>query len=75
MQVIDEILELLEDEKWHDLEEIAKKSGLHMFKIEIITNFLAEHDFITLDKGAQKIRLTPPTLKFLKRIKHIEKEL
>jgi len=67
------IFELLEDGKWHSLNEIAGKSGLHEFKLEIITNFLAEYDFIELDKAKRKTRLAASVADFLKKIKHVEK--
>ena len=74
MPSIDELLELLEDGKWHELNEIIEKSRLRKFKAEIITNFLAEYAFIQLDKERQKARLTPPELDFLKKIQRIEEE-
>jgi len=67
------ILELLEDGKWHSLIKISDKSGLHEFKLEIVTNFLAEYNFIELDKDKQKTRLAASVADFLKKIKHIEK--
>jgi len=72
--VVDEILKLLEDGEWHDLNEIIEKSRLRKFKAEVITNFLAEYAFIQLDKERQRARLTPPALSFLEEIQRVEKE-
>jgi len=73
LEMVNVILELLEDGKWHSLTEISDKSGLHEFKLEIVTNFLAEYNFIELDKDKQKTRLAASVADFLKKIKHIEK--
>ena len=43
-------------------------------KIKHITNFLAKYSFIQLDEKEQKIKLDPPTMKFLKKIRQIENE-
>ncbi len=72
--MINVIFNLLEDGKWHSLTEITDKSGLHEFKLEIVTNFLAEYDFIELDKTKRKVRLAVSVVDFLKKIKHIEKD-
>lgn len=74
MSAIDEILELLEDGKWHDIKEVIKKSNLQEFKVEMIYGFLAEYAFIDFNKEQQKAKLTPTTLKFIREIRRIEKE-
>ena len=72
MEMVNVIFNLLEDGKWHSLTEIADKSGLHEFKLEIVTNFLAEYNFIEVDKTKRKTRLAASVADFLKKIKHIE---
>lgn len=74
MPVIDDILKLLEDGKWHDLKDTAKKSKLHEFKVEMILNFLAGYNFIDLDKEKQKAKLTPATLTFIREIQRLERK-
>jgi len=74
LPVISRILELLEDGKWHDLEEIVEKSRIYEFKLEMIKNFLTEYKFIMLDEERRKVKLTPPTFKFFRKIKSIEGE-
>ncbi len=74
MEMVNTLFDLLEDGTWHNLTEIADKSGLHEFKLEIVTNFLAEYDFIELDKTKRKVRLAVSVVDFLKKIKHIEKD-
>ena len=74
MEMFNIIFNLLEDGKWHSLTEIAGESGLHEFKLELVTNFLAEYDFIELDKAKRKVRLALSVVDFLKKIKHIEND-
>ena len=73
MSAIDEILELLEDGRWHDIKEVMEKSSLQEFKVEMIYGFLAEYSFIDFDKDQRKAKLTPTTLKFLREIRRIKK--
>ena len=74
MPAIDDILELLEDGKWHNVSDAVKKSRLRESKVEIILGFLAEYKFITLNKEQQKAKLTPTMLKFLKEIQRFKKK-
>jgi DNA-binding IclR family transcriptional regulator len=74
MSVIDELLWLLRNGKWHNLEEISEKAALSKFKVEIAVNFLWEYNFIQLHKKARKIRLQPSILEFINKIQRIEKE-
>ncbi len=74
MEMVNAVFNLLEDGKWHSLTQIANKSGLHEFKLEIVTNFLAEYDFAEVNKANRQVRLTMSVVDFLKKIKHIEKE-
>jgi len=74
MSIIDEILGLLKDGKWHDLDQIMKEFRLTKSEAETVTNFLAEYNFIQLDKERQRARLSPPALSFLKKIVQIEEE-
>ena len=74
VSAIEEILELLKDGKWHDLNEIIEEARLTRSGAETITNFLAEYNFIQLDKERQKVRVTPPTQSFLKKIQLIQEE-
>jgi len=68
------ILRLLENGKWHNLKDIEKETQLESFKVENITRFLASYNFVKLDEVEQKVKLDPPTNKFLKRIRQLENE-
>jgi len=74
MPQIDEILDVLKNGKWHDLKEISQKMQLQQLKVELLTNFLAEYDFIELDKKKHKTRLTPPLLDFLRKVQDLEEK-
>jgi len=71
---IDEILDVLKNGKWHDLKEISEKTQLQGLKVELLTDFLAEYDFIKLNKKEHKTRLTQPLLDFLRKIQGIEEK-
>lgn len=71
--MVNVIFDLLEDGKWHSLAEVADKSGLHKFKLEIITCFLAEYNFIEVDKAKRRARLAMSVADFLRKIKQIER--
>ena len=66
------ILSVLENGKWHSLKDIIEKTCLPSFKVENVTKFLAQYNFVTLDEAEQKIKLDPPTNRFLKRIRQLE---
>ena len=72
MAIVDEIFDTLKNGKWHDFEEISEKTQLSVFKLELLTNFLAEYKFIELDKKRQRTRLTPSMLNFIKKIQDDE---
>jgi DNA-binding IclR family transcriptional regulator len=74
MPQIDEILSILRNGKWHDIREICEKTRMNALKVELLTNFLLEYNFIELDKKECKTRLTRPLFQFLKKIEESESE-
>jgi DNA-binding IclR family transcriptional regulator len=68
------ILRLLENGKWHNLKDIENETRLDRFKVENVTKFLANYNFVKLDEARQKVKLDPPTTKFLKRLRQLENE-
>jgi len=74
LPIIDNILELLKNGEWHDLKEISERARLARSKVQLLTNFLAEYNFVELDKKEQRTRLTPPLLDFIKTIQGIEEK-
>jgi hypothetical protein len=74
LPTVDDILKLLEDGRWHDLNEIRKKIELHDLKVKSLTKFLAQYDFIKLDKDGKKAKLGSSIQDFIKKIRLIEEE-
>ncbi len=68
------ILRLLENGKWHHLKDIEKEAQLDSINVENVTKFLASYNFIELDETRQKVKLDPPTNRFLKRLRQLENE-
>jgi DNA-binding IclR family transcriptional regulator len=71
---IDEILDLLKNGEWHELKEVAGRTHLREVKVEIISSFLAEYDFLEFDEREKKIKLSPQLRLFLKKIEGVEEE-
>ena len=74
MSTIDEILWLLKDGKWHDLEEIAETAEIPKVKVEMVVNFLGEYDFIQINKDLNKVKIKQSIIEFFNEIQRIEKE-
>ena len=74
MSAIDEILWLLKDGKWHDLEEIAETAEIPKVKAEMVVSFLGEYDFIQINEDLKRLKLKPSILEFFNEIQRIEKE-
>jgi len=72
---LDAILLLLEDEEWHDIAAIIKKSGLSEKVAVFCVNFLLEHGFIEVDKKEDKVtlRASKAYLDFTKRIAGVKR--
>jgi len=71
---VNDILELLENGRWRDLKEIGKKTQLQDLDITSVTKFLAQYNFINLDKEGKKAKLDSSTQDFLKKIRQLEGE-
>ena len=74
MLIIDAVLGLLKDGKWHNLAEIAKKLPSHEFRVEMIVRFLSDYGFVEFDKKGQKVKLNSLTREFIDEIHHLEEE-
>jgi len=84
MELIDQLLEILSDNAWHDINELSTIKGLRnlsMTKLMFLLNFLAEYDFIELSdawKGAPlrtvvEAKLQPIVQEFLREIRRVER--
>jgi hypothetical protein len=74
LPTIDNVLELLEDGRWHDLNDIRKKTELPDLKLKSIIKFLAQYNFIELDKDGKKAKIDSSIQDFLNKIRQIEEE-
>lgn len=72
MPKVNDILELLENGRWHDLEEIRKKIQLQDLDITSVTRFLTKYNFIKVDKKGKRAKLDSSTQNFLKKIRRLE---
>lgn len=72
MPKVNDILELLENGRWHDLEEIRKKIQLQDLDITSVTRFLTKYNFIKVDKKGKRAKLDSATQNFLKKIRRLE---
>ena len=68
------ILRLLENGKWHYLKDIEEKTQLNSGKVENVTKFLANYNFVKLDEAEQKVKLDSLMNRFLKRLRQLENE-
>ncbi len=62
---IAEILEILNDGKWHDLEDIQCQADIDGTQIMRITDFLKDYNFIVADAAKKKIKINRNVQRFL----------
>jgi predicted transcriptional regulator len=74
MSTIDQILQLLKDGKWHDVNEIAEKTALPQSKIKLAFEFLNEYDFAQLKENNESAKLKPSIIEFVEEIQRLETE-
>jgi len=74
MLAIDRIFEILDNGDWHDLTEVAEKTGTQKSRVELISSFLANYDFLEFDKKTERVRLSNQLQSFLRTIRRIEQE-
>jgi DNA-binding IclR family transcriptional regulator len=72
MSVVDEILWLLRDGKWHNLKEIQENTAISKYKAEMTLNFLGEYDFVMLNMKETRVRLQSSIHEFINKIQHVE---
>jgi hypothetical protein len=59
------ILEILNDGKWHGMEELQQRMELDEYKVQEITTFLNKYDFATIDDTNKKVKINRDFQKFL----------
>jgi len=72
MNSIDKVLDVLADGQEHSYSEIQGKLGLSEKKVDMIARFLTAYGMATLCTQTNKLKLTPPIIKFWNDIKAVE---
>ena len=72
MSAIDDIIGLLKDGEWHDVQEVTENVALPKSKAEMVISFLGEYDFIQQKEDTKKIRLQASMLEFIDGIQRLE---
>lgn len=67
MPTICEVLEILSDGKWHELEEIRKEKDLSKGQVRQIMEFLNQYEFVKLDETMKKVRIEESAREFMGR--------
>jgi len=62
---IAKILEILNDAKWHTLEEIQEKTNLNTNQVKQVVKFLKEYNFIAVNEAKKKVKLNQTIRNFL----------
>jgi hypothetical protein len=65
--VVDELVELLRDCRWHTMEELSRSTKISMPKMLLLTSFLAEYTFAEVDAERKKTRLSKAFAEFLEK--------
>jgi DNA-binding IclR family transcriptional regulator len=65
-----EVLELLEDGKWHSFEDLSLKMGISKEQVSIILEFLEKFGFIVVDNENEQVKLREDIRDFLLEIQH-----
>ena len=69
MSTIDDVVELLRDGEWRNLQDLAKDLKLPPEKLQQIIQFLKNLEFIKLDEEQQKAQIDTD----LKQLMHLQK--
>lgn len=65
MSKIAMILDLLSDGKWHRIKELQQMLGLNEHKVQEVTAFLNEYDFVRIDEEHEKVKINRDFQKLL----------
>jgi len=59
------ILDILSDGKWHGTEELLLRLELNEHKLEEVTTFLNNYDFVKVDRKSGKVKINKDFQKLL----------
>ena len=63
--MVEGVLEVLKDEKWHKLDEISQSSKGDIFKVQVLMDFLVRFSFAEINRRQKKARLSKAFADFL----------
>jgi len=66
--ILELVLEILIDEQWHDMEEIARRTGVSPWKMQIMTDFLAKYHLIRQSTKKPRVKISHRFAEFLRAI-------
>lgn len=72
MLEIDQVVDVLKDGEWHELDEISEKCKLSEVKVESTLKFLAEYGFIEINGSGRKVKVCPSLKRFLEETQTVE---
>lgn len=70
--LVDEVLEILEDGKFHSLKEVMSKTGAKPLTLFYVLNFMEHYEFVEIDRSAGTVRLWSGMKIFLDELKKLE---
>lgn len=62
---IAEVLRILDDGRWHSIDEIEHKAKLNSSQSKKITEFLNRYDFVTVNDDRNRVKLKEAARRFL----------
>ncbi len=65
---------MLNDGKWHSLDEIRNKTKVRGNHVQRVVDFLQEYNLVVIDDVNQKIKLSKTTKEFLMQLSTIVEE-
>jgi RIO-like serine/threonine protein kinase len=63
--ILERVLELLHDTRWHPVKEIKEETHLHEKKLASILRFLSQFDLINYVAEKSRVKIKPSGLRFL----------
>lgn len=75
MEKVAEIVDLINDGEWHELNNLISNSKIGYEKLESILNFLEKFGFICFDRKSNRIKLSEGFHKLLKEVSLVKPTL
>ena len=63
--IVDKILDYLSDNRWREIGDLTRLTGLKMDKVSVILDFLVKFDFVSIDPEKGRVKLTNSLTKII----------